>query len=1045
MPFLRRGRRFSARPFYTTILAIAALSIFSAIAHRSAKHLGQSAGHAGLQRRALEIVKPLRGNQLSDLVRRDTDCRFVHHAKDKCAYIRANCPDEEAGLLSYLSLYYCRLPHAKPLAFTILVLWLALLFTTIGIAASDFFCINLSTISSILGMSESMAGVTFLAFGNGSPDVFSTLAAMNTHSGSLAVGELIGAAGFITTVVAGSMALVRPFRVAKKSFVRDVGFFIFSASFSIWFLADGRLQLWECAVMVGFYVFYVVMVVIWHWWLGRRRKRREREALSRGYYVAPGNEEIEFGEEDEDEDASASVGERRSLLRHGSAEDFGALERGGLTPRLAAREEDQEEEDREDAPERWLAGINSNMRVTGRPRHERRNTLNPIRPSLAGALEFRAVLSSLQKSRATQTLPIPLRRYSDEPNYAATQQQHQLPSVSDVIIDSGSNSSAPEAGLLDGSLDDAGRGGGRARAVSTNDAIGLNLNPSSFRMTIPDIDILAPTPTGTDRLQPSEFGQTASSNTNLTPTMGRSPSPSISISPPPSYQGSRRSSQSQKAVSPNLLAPPQEDHGGNQRTSLSSSASSADGPNSQKSWPPRIVIPHYGGGPEDSVSEFPSFYDSPLPISSLSGSPAPSIRFPPSSPSIRSSFYGQEGESQSKPLWWWPYSIFPSPDVLGATMFPTLCGFKEKNIYEKFLGLIVAPSVFLLTITLPVVENDKDDAEDSVPTDGRGGPRPGIGTSTAIPPSFEHTGEAAGAPVQKSPISRTHRPSPSTARGFSRETTAGVAHPTEATNGYAQPKPPRSSAASTSNKWNRWLVAVQILTGPLFVVLIVWANTTDDPTDLHTLLPPVLYALLAGLIALALLISATTADRAPKWHFLLCFVGFAVSVAWISTIANEVVGVLKAFGVILRISDAILGLTVFAVGNSLGDLVADVTVARLGLPVMALSACFGGPMLNILLGIGISGLYIMIRDGNNRHEKHPNKNIRYKPYEIEVSGTLIISAATLLVTLMGLLIVVPWNKWMMDRRIGWGLIALWTVSTLGNVMVETAGWVESIS
>jgi sodium/potassium/calcium exchanger 6 len=48
------------------------------------------------------------------------------------------------------------------------------------------------------------------------------------------------------------------------------------------------------------------------------------------------------------------------------------------------------------------------------------------------------------------------------------------------------------------------------------------------------------------------------------------------------------------------------------------------------------------------------------------------------------------------------------------------------------------------------------------------------------------------------------------------------------------------------------------------------------------------------------------------------------------------VGVLKTVGVILNISEALLGLTIFAAGNSVGDLVADITVARLGYPVMAL-------------------------------------------------------------------------------------------------------------
>lgn len=136
---------------------------------------------------------------------------------------------------------------------------------------------------------------------------------------------------------------------------------------------------------------------------------------------------------------------------------------------------------------------------------------------------------------------------------------------------------------------------------------------------------------------------------------------------------------------------------------------------------------------------------------------------------------------------------------------------------------------------------------------------------------------------------------------------------------------------------------------------------------------------------------------------------------------------LKALGVILGISDAILGLTIFAVGNSLGDLVADVTVARLGFPVMALSACFGGPMLNILLGIGISGIYMTVRPMSDAY------------YAIEVSSTLIISAVTLLGTLLFLLIAVPLSGWRMTRSVGWSLVGIWAVSTVVNVIVEVTG------
>lgn len=107
------------------------------------------------------------------------------------------------------------------------------------------------------------------------------------------------------------------------------------------------------------------------------------------------------------------------------------------------------------------------------------------------------------------------------------------------------------------------------------------------------------------------------------------------------------------------------------------------------------------------------------------------------------------------------------------------------------------------------------------------------------------------------------------------------------------------------------------------------------------------------------------------------------------------------------------------------------------------SACFGGPMLNILLGIGIGGAMMTIQKANKKHRKNPSHPIKYKPYRIQVGGTLMISAITLLVTLVGLLIVVPMNKWILSRRIGWGLITLWAVSTIVNVIVELTGaWGE---
>ncbi|PVZ98750.1 hypothetical protein BB558_005259 [Smittium angustum] len=84
-------------------------------------------------------------------------------------------------------------------------------------------------------------------------------------------------------------------------------------------------------------------------------------------------------------------------------------------------------------------------------------------------------------------------------------------------------------------------------------------------------------------------------------------------------------------------------------------------------------------------------------------------------------------------------------------------------------------------------------------------------------------------------------------------------------------------------------------------------------------------------------------------RYLPMFVGFASGIFWIYLISNEIVGTLQILRVILGISRGLLGLTVLAIGNSIGDLAANLTVSRLGYPIMAISACFGGPLLNILI------------------------------------------------------------------------------------------------
>jgi solute carrier family 24 (sodium/potassium/calcium exchanger), member 6 len=79
-------------------------------------------------------------------------------------------------------------------------------------------------------------------------------------------------------------------------------------------------------------------------------------------------------------------------------------------------------------------------------------------------------------------------------------------------------------------------------------------------------------------------------------------------------------------------------------------------------------------------------------------------------------------------------------------------------------------------------------------------------------------------------------------------------------------------------------------------------------------------------------------------------------------------------------------------------------------------------MLNILLGVGGAGTYIM-RQTN-------------EPYPLTLSPTLVFSSVGLLTLLVGTLIYVPLNDYYLSRRWGVLLICSYLVIMTINVIVE---------
>ncbi|KJZ76742.1 hypothetical protein HIM_04078 [Hirsutella minnesotensis 3608] len=990
-----RGSHLRSRPFCVSVAFISLLAAFSFLA-RSRYQLRD-----GPQGRA------------SAMFRRDeTECSRIHLVSDQCAFARKHCMDADAGLLPYIEFYYCTLQHAQPVAFILLVIWLGLLFTTIGIAASDFFSVNLSTIASILGLSQSLAGVTFLAFGNGSPDVFSTFAAMSSNSPSMAVGELLGAASFIAGVVAGSMALVREFRVDRKTYTRDICFFIVAVGFTMSFLADGHLRFWECWAMVGYYVVYVVTVVSWHWYSVRRRRRlrREGEARSHFYGMTPQSGDELAGEpyRDDIDDVDRAPGQppAPTIASHGDAL---SLEGGA---RVDVENQDPEasgngiQEDSDEDHERMVAAeVTRNMRLlrTGAKRH---HSINPIRPSLVGALEFRSAMAQLQREGNLQLSSISGRSYSDYPQDA------------------------------------------RARRGT----VGIYLNTGNEQGETEVISPVAPSVARRDRALSSGDAPLSS---EVIPELADDASKRVELAP--SLPIENDNSQREPAALDTHAAADALAAGLADQNNPDAQPSRLDGPGRGPVPKLTLQVPSpYSFHSEMSSprSPFPRYSESPMAMTP--GTQPDHFLLPPPVAGRREERYSdlQVPVPPSSPVRWWPYSVLPPPHVLSATLFPTLQGWKEKSHWDRFLSATSVPSIFLLVITLPVV--DTESSEDNlsindtfVDTANHRGPEsltPRIAVvSTEAEQDQEQTGCASTGPRCREGRASRGRTCGSLAVPQTHETAVEstdrlslgqVSISAKAASDAA----PSSDANDDPASWNRWLLSLQLFTGPLFATFILWATLREDwDRPGRELLRMTLYTLLVSVVLLVVLLLTTTERARPRFYYLFCFLGFITSIAWISTIAGEVVGVLKAFGIILDISEALLGLTIFAAGNSIGDLVANITVARLGYPVMALSACFGGPMLNILLGIGIGGVMMMIQHANRKHKKHPGRPIAYGPYRVQVGGTLMISSITLLIILLLLLVLVPMNKWILSRKIGWLIISLWALSTAVSVVVEVTG------
>jgi sodium/potassium/calcium exchanger 6 len=116
---------------------------------------------------------------------------------------------------------------------------------------NDYFCAGLTLAVDWLQLSPNIAGVAFLALGNAAPGVIASIAAFASNSPKVGIGTTLGAGIFDSCAVIGVVTFVGDVRLPRRSFVRDVLFFIVAVVYLFAVAFDGLIDLRESIGFVG--------------------------------------------------------------------------------------------------------------------------------------------------------------------------------------------------------------------------------------------------------------------------------------------------------------------------------------------------------------------------------------------------------------------------------------------------------------------------------------------------------------------------------------------------------------------------------------------------------------------------------------------------------------------------------------------------------------------------------------------------------------------------------------------------------------------------
>ncbi|KAI3822653.1 hypothetical protein L1987_10248 [Smallanthus sonchifolius] len=218
----------------------------------------------------------------------------------------------------------------------------------------------------------------------------------------------------------------------------------------------------------------------------------------------------------------------------------------------------------------------------------------------------------------------------------------------------------------------------------------------------------------------------------------------------------------------------------------------------------------------------------------------------------------------------------------------------------------------------------------------------------------------------------------------------------------------------TKERWSKGFLVISMVLAPIMVAL-VW-NTQEGNLGLKASLVTYFVVGSTGIVLGTCTYVFTSRAMPPQKCLVFWYAsGFLMSVTWTYVTCNELVSLLESLGNIIGMNPAIIGLTILAWGNSIGDLAANVTLAMYGGPdgtQIAMSGCYAGPLFNVLIGLGFS--FVLVS-----WSRYP------APYVIPEDPDLIETIGFLMVGLLWALVILTKREMRLDQTLGGGLLVIY--------------------